>query len=56
MVKLRIIFEKAGEAVIEILDRSPRTAEALLKAVPFTSKARIWGEEIYFWILSLIHI
>ena len=34
--------------IVELTGRNPRTAEALLRALPFESRARRWGEEVYF--------
>lgn len=47
-IPIKISFQTAecsGE-LIQIL--APRTIEALLKAIPFSSKAFLWKEEIYF--------
>ena len=47
-VPLRIAFQSVevkGE-LVRIL--SPRTIEALLQAIPFTSKTFIWNAELYF--------
>ncbi len=48
MTKIRFVFAKAGEVVAELVDRNPRTREALLGALPFESSASVWGKEIYF--------
>jgi len=48
MTKLKIRFESIGEIIVELIDKNPKTKEAFLKAVPFTSEAMRWGDEIYF--------
>jgi len=48
MVKLRIRFEKAGEVIVEIIDKNPKTRKAILDATPFESRASLWGDEVYF--------
>lgn len=49
--KIKLITESAGTIFINILeDKNPKTAKAILDALPFDSKAQIWGEEIYFEI------
>lgn len=48
MVKLRLVFEKAGEVIVELVDRNPKTREAIIKAAPFESTAMLWGDEVYF--------
>ncbi|MGB9758927.1 MAG: cyclophilin-like fold protein [Thermoproteota archaeon] len=46
-----IKFESAEPIKIEIKKQlNQRTAEAILKALPFTSEANRWGDEIYFEI------
>ncbi len=47
-MKLRIIFESAGEVLVELTGKNPRTAEAIVKAAPFESYAMLWGDEVYF--------
>jgi len=46
-----IKFESIEPIKIEIKKQpNQRTAEAILKALPFTSEANRWGDEIYFEI------
>ncbi|MEM0313993.1 MAG: cyclophilin-like fold protein [Candidatus Bathyarchaeia archaeon] len=48
-VKIKIISE-SGIIVECKLDTNlaPRTVEALIKALPFKSRAEFWGQELYF--------
>jgi hypothetical protein len=47
--KIRITFESGVTVECEIrLDENPKTAEALMKALPFEARAEFWGKEIYF--------
>jgi len=49
--KIRITTEAAGEVIGEIDEvRNPKTAQAILDALPIAAKANRWGEEIYFGI------
>jgi len=44
-------FESIEPVRIEVKRQfNPRTAEAILKALPFTSEVNRWGDEIYFEI------
>lgn len=44
-------FESIGQVRIEVKRQlNPKTAEAILKALPFTSEVNRWGDEIYFEI------
>jgi len=47
-VRVKLVFERSGTVIVELTGRNPRTAEALLRALPFESRARRWGEEVYF--------
>ncbi|RJS85119.1 DUF3830 family protein [Candidatus Bathyarchaeota archaeon] len=48
-MKIRIITEATGPVEAEISwDKNPRTATSIWEALPIESKARRWGEEIYF--------
>jgi len=47
-VRIKLVFERSGTVIVELTGRNPRTAEALLRALPFESRARRWGEEVYF--------
>lgn len=45
---MRAVRITAGEFVLEAALRETATAEALWAALPFTSTANTWGEEVYF--------
>ena len=46
---MKIKFKAKGyEWDIELLDKAPKTAEAVLKALPIRGVANRWGDEIYF--------
>jgi hypothetical protein len=47
-MRLKLVFERAGIAIAELTGENPRTAEALRQALPFESRARRWGDEVYF--------
>ncbi|MEM2822728.1 MAG: cyclophilin-like fold protein [Thermofilaceae archaeon] len=47
-MRIKLVFERSGTVIVELTGRNPRTAEALLRALPFESRARRWGEEVYF--------
>ena len=48
MTRIKLVFERAGEVIVELGGRNPRTVEKLLEAVPFESIAMRWGDEVYF--------
>ncbi len=48
MRRIRLLFEQAGAVIVELTGKNPRTAEAILRALPFESRAMKWGEEVYF--------
>lgn len=49
MPRIKIISRSIGEVEVEVLqERNPRTAEAIMKALPIEGVANRWGEEIYF--------
>ncbi len=49
MHQIKIISRSIGEVEVEVLrERNPRTAEAIMKALPVEGVANRWGEEIYF--------
>ena len=45
---MRAVRITVGEFVLEAALRETATAEALWAALPFTSTANTWGEEVYF--------
>ena len=49
MQKLRIICGNS-QAEAKIIDKKPKTAEAILKSLPLEGIAIKWGEEYYFYI------
>ncbi len=50
-MKLKIISEAIGEVLAEIReDKNPKTAKAVLAALPLESEARRWGDEVYFGV------
>jgi len=48
MQRIRVKFEHAGEVIVELINRNPRTRDAFLEIVPFESRANLWGDEVYF--------
>ena len=48
-MKIKIFAGGAGELQAEILEeKNPKTARAILEALPIVGKANRWGDEIYF--------
>jgi hypothetical protein len=48
-VPIRFIVEGAGEAEGELVRiRSPRTVDAIVRALPLEGMAALWQEEVYF--------
>ncbi len=48
-VRIRFSLEGLGDATGELVRfLSPRTVEALLRAIPMHGRAAIWKEEVYF--------
>jgi hypothetical protein len=48
--KIIISGDSFGELEAVIIDKNPKTAQAVLDALPFEGIANVWGEEIYFTI------
>jgi len=48
MAKIKIVFESIGEVEVELIDKNPKTRDAILAALPIESRANTWGDEIYF--------
>jgi len=54
--KIKLITE-SGTLFIEILEsKNPRTGNAIWNALPFESKAQIWGDEVYFEIPLVLEL
>jgi len=47
-MRLKFFTESTGEVFAEILDKNPKTAKAILQALPIESTANRWGDEVYF--------
>jgi len=47
-MRLAIETKSTGRVLVELTEECPKTLEALLEALPFASKANIWGDEVYF--------
>jgi hypothetical protein len=48
-IPIRFIIEGVGKAEGEIIRiRSPRTADAIIKALPIEGMSALWQEEVYF--------
>ena len=49
--KFVIRTESIGEVEVELIEEiSPETAQRIWNAMPFTGRANLWGDEIYFRI------
>ena len=48
MTVMRLSFEGGVQVDVELREASSRTLEGLLAALPFSSVAHRWGEEVYF--------
>ncbi len=49
--KIKIYTRSSGNVSAEIsLERNPKTAKAILEALPILAKVNKWGDEIYFRI------
>jgi hypothetical protein len=48
--KILISGDSFGELEAVIVDKNPKTAQAVMDALPFEGTANVWGDEIYFTI------
>jgi hypothetical protein len=48
MARMRVEFRGGGSITIQLRPEPTPTIEALLTAVPFSSVANTWGDEVYF--------
>ena len=48
--KILISGDSFGELEALLVDKNPKTAQAIMDALPFEGLANVWGEEIYFTI------
>ena len=50
-VKIKIVTKSTGEVPAEIIESlNPKTAKAIMNALPIKGRGNRWGEEIYFSI------
>lgn len=50
-VRVRIRVESVGSVEAELMEeKNPKTVKAILEALPFQSKVKRWGDEVYFTI------
>ncbi|MEM2914010.1 MAG: cyclophilin-like fold protein [Candidatus Bathyarchaeia archaeon] len=48
-LKIKIYTDSTGYVPAEIIEeKNPKTAEAIIKALPIESRVNRWGEEVYF--------
>ncbi len=48
--KILISGDSFGELEAVIVHKNPKTAQAVMDALPFEGTANVWGDEIYFTI------
>jgi hypothetical protein len=48
--RIQIITPATGKVAAELIEKNPKTEEAIWNALPIEGKANRWGDEIYFSI------
>ena len=48
--RVQIITSATGKVAAELIEKNPKTGEAIRNALPIEGKANRWGDEIYFSI------
>ncbi len=48
MARIRVKVSGGPEVVVELRTAGSQTVAELLRSLPFTSRAQVWGDEVYF--------